>query len=86
MYHCHIHFYFAGHPCRAFEIVKEMSPLVPFTHGFSESDRPEEKLTAQADVILVMKDGCIVEQGDHETLLKKGGFYARLYNSQFAVT
>lgn len=40
----------------------------------------------EADVILVMKDGCIVEQGDHETLLKKGGFYARLYNSQFAVT
>ena len=33
-----------------------------------------------------MRDGHIVEQGDHETLLKKGGFYARLYNSQFAVT
>lgn len=40
----------------------------------------------EADVILVMGDGHIVEQGDHETLLKKGGFYARLYNSQFAVT
>ncbi len=40
----------------------------------------------EADVILVMRDGHIVEQGDHETLLKKGGFYARLYNSQFAVT
>lgn len=38
-----------------------------------------------ADVILVMKDGNIIEQGNHDTLLKKGGFYANLYNSQFAV-
>ena len=36
-----------------------------------------------ADLILVMKDGDIIEQGDHETLLKQGGFYAELYNSQF---
>ena len=37
-----------------------------------------------ADVILVMKDGDIVETGNHEELLAKGGFYAELYNSQFA--
>ncbi|MCI8750537.1 MAG: ABC transporter ATP-binding protein/permease [Lachnospiraceae bacterium] len=37
-----------------------------------------------ADIILVMKDGNIIEQGNHENLLKKGGFYANLYNSQFA--
>ena len=37
----------------------------------------------EADVILVMKDGHIVEQGDHDTLLAQGGFYAKLYNSQF---
>ena len=37
----------------------------------------------EADVILVMKDGHIVEQGDHDTLLARGGFYAKLYNSQF---
>lgn len=37
-----------------------------------------------ADVILVMKDGQIIEQGNHETLLAKNGFYANLYNSQFA--
>ena len=37
-----------------------------------------------ADVILVMKDGHIIEQGNHEELLKKNGFYANLYNSQFA--
>ena len=37
-----------------------------------------------ADVILVMQDGHIIEQGNHENLLKKNGFYANLYNSQFA--
>ncbi len=39
-----------------------------------------------ADVILVMRDGHIVEQGSHQDLLQKGGFYAELYNSQFAKT
>lgn len=38
----------------------------------------------EADTILVMRDGNIIEQGDHETLLSQGGFYAELYNSQFA--
>jgi len=37
----------------------------------------------EADVILVMRDGKIIEQGSHETLLQKDGFYAHLYNSQF---
>lgn len=39
----------------------------------------------EADRILVMKDGKIIEQGTHDTLLEKNGFYAQLYNSQFAV-
>ena len=39
-----------------------------------------------ADLILVLKDGNIIEQGDHQTLLKQGGFYAELYNSQFDKT
>lgn len=39
----------------------------------------------EADIILVMKDGKIMEQGNHEELLAKNGFYAQLYNSQFAV-
>lgn len=39
----------------------------------------------EADIILVMKDGKIMEQGNHEELLAKDGFYAQLYNSQFAV-
>ena len=38
----------------------------------------------EADLILVMRDGCIVEQGNHEQLLERNGFYAQLYRSQFA--
>ncbi len=40
----------------------------------------------EADVILVMRDGSIIEQGNHEELLRQGGFYAELYNSQFAAS
>lgn len=40
----------------------------------------------EADLILVMKDGNIIEQGRHEELLAKKGFYANLYESQFAVS
>ena len=40
----------------------------------------------EADLILVMKDGNIIEQGKHEELLARGGFYAHLYESQFAVS
>ena len=39
----------------------------------------------EADLIIVMNNGNIVEQGTHEELLEKQGFYSRLYNSQFAV-
>ncbi len=39
-----------------------------------------------ADIILVMRDGQIIEQGTHRTLLKQNGFYAKLYNSQFVLT
>ncbi|MDE7269692.1 MAG: response regulator [Acetatifactor sp.] len=52
MYHCHTHFYLVGCQCREFEIIKGMSPLDYFTHEFSESDRPEGALAADADVIL----------------------------------
>jgi ATP-binding cassette subfamily B protein len=38
----------------------------------------------ESDIILVMKDGHVIEQGNHESLLAQGGFYAELYNSQFA--
>ena len=38
----------------------------------------------EADVILVMKDGNIIEQGTHQELLNEGGFYKNLYESQFA--
>ena len=36
-----------------------------------------------ADLIIVMKDGDVIESGNHDALMKKGGFYAELYNSQF---
>ena len=38
----------------------------------------------EADVILVMKEGKVIEIGNHQSLLEAGGFYAQLYNSQFA--
>ena len=38
-----------------------------------------------ADLILVMKDGNIIEQGNHDELMKQNGFYAELYNSQFEI-
>lgn len=40
----------------------------------------------EADLILVMKDGNIIEQGTHEKLLSQKGFYAKLYESQFAAS
>ena len=40
----------------------------------------------ESDIILVMKDGNIIEQGSHDELIRKGGFYNTLYNSQFAAT
>ncbi len=53
MYHCHLRLYLAGRPCRAFEIMKEMTPLEHFTHEFLESCRPEGALAAEAGVIFV---------------------------------
>ena len=52
MYHCHIHFYLAGRQNRVFEIIKESSPLVNFTHEFSESEKLVEDLAVKADVII----------------------------------
>ncbi|MDE7251426.1 MAG: response regulator [Acetatifactor sp.] len=52
MYDCRIRFYLTGHPCRAFEVIKEMSSPEHFTYVFSESDRPEKVLAAESDVII----------------------------------
>ncbi|NBH71905.1 response regulator [Clostridiaceae bacterium] len=52
MYHCHLRFYLAGNPNRVFEIIKEMPPLEHFTHGFSQNERPDSAMAANADVIL----------------------------------
>ena len=53
MYHCRIHFYFIGRLCKIFEIIKEMPSLENFVHEFSESEIPEVKSVASADVIFV---------------------------------
>ncbi len=52
MYNCHLHIYLAGHPCRAFQIIREMPPLEHFTHVFSENENPEEAMVSEADVIV----------------------------------
>lgn len=52
MYHCHIHFYLAGCGCRAFQVIKEMSPLEHFTHEFFESENICRDQLFEADVIL----------------------------------
>ncbi len=57
MYHCHLQFYFTGPQCRAFNIIKGMSPLEGFIHEFTESKEPEESLMAKADVILANLHG-----------------------------
>ncbi len=51
MYHCYMHVYFTGHKCKEFEWMKEMPPLVHFSHEFSESDVPKKEMASVADVI-----------------------------------
>lgn len=53
MYHCRIRFYCIGYRHSIFEVIKGILPFENFTHKFLESDKPEEDLAAQADVILV---------------------------------
>jgi len=64
-----------------FQIQKAMDHLMNNRTSFVIAHRLST--IRNADVILVMKDGDIVEQGNHEQLLEKGGFYAELYESQF---
>ena len=66
------------------EIQKAMNNLMKGRTSFVIAHRLST--IRDADVILVMKDGDIAEQGTHEELLAKGGFYAQLYNSQFEKT
>ena len=51
MYHCHIHFYLTGHPCRVFELIKEISPMENFTYEFSQNENLEGEFIANANVI-----------------------------------
>ena len=66
------------------EIQKAMETLMRGRTSFIIAHRLST--IRDADSILVMRDGDIVEQGSHEELLAKGGFYAQLYNSQFENT
>ena len=63
------------------EIQKAMDNLMKGRTSFVIAHRLST--IRNADLILVMKDGDIIEQGDHDTLMRQGGFYAELYNSQF---
>ena len=63
------------------EIQKAMDTLVAGRTSFIIAHRLST--IKNADLILCMKDGDIIEQGSHDELMAKGGFYAGLYNSQF---
>ena len=71
MYHCHIHFYLTGYPCRAFEIIKEMPPLEHFTHEFVQSEDIDGGLASEADVILVNLQNVDVKEAVRVLALKK---------------
>lgn len=66
MYHCHVHFYLSGRQCGTFEIIKEISPLEHFTHEFMESEKAEETLAAEADVIFAY-----LPESDAEAAVRK---------------
>lgn len=57
MYHCQIHFYFAGVPCSAFDIIKTITPYENFTHQYAQSEGICLKDTADADVIVANLEG-----------------------------
>ena len=77
MYHCHVHFYLTGLAEKAFEIIKEMTPLGNFTHEFLESGQPDAALAARADVIFAYLTGKDAEK-DLEMLLSAKSREAQL--------
>ena len=56
MYHCHVSFYLAGSRCRAFEIIKEISPLEQFAHEFVSSDLIERPAAPVSVIIADVRD------------------------------
>ena len=70
-----------------------LTPTYPVSNNLNITDNQLKKLKEEhykrielSDIILVMKDGNIIEQGSHDELMKQNGFYCTLYNSQFAAT
>ncbi len=57
MYHCHVHFYLTGHPCREFEELKKMTPSGNFTYEFQEREEPRTEEAAAADVVVANLQG-----------------------------
>lgn len=71
MYHCHIQFYFTGRQYNAFEIIKKQLPPEHFSYEFSQSDIPEKKLAADADVIFASLSGTNPENILHSLISYK---------------
>ncbi len=87
MYRCHIRFYLIGHSHRAFELIKEMSPMEHFTHEFFESEKYEKSLADGADVILADFQGAdITEEVKTLTADNKGRSEIILLTKQEQIT
>ena len=71
MYHCQIRFYLTGHSGRMFDVIKKMAPFEHFTHEFMESEKPEDALAADADVMFVDLRDCNPEEVLHTLLSGK---------------
>lgn len=71
MYHCQLHCYLVGHPCRAFEMIKDMSPMNHFTHEFFASNLPERASAAKADAILVNLQDMDIKEALNTLILGK---------------
>ncbi len=69
MYHCQIHFYLSGVTCRAFDLIKEITPYKNFTHQYTWSKSLEPSAAAAADVILANLEGLEADETKAEVQL-----------------
>ena len=73
MYHCCIRIFFIGQPCRAFEIIRQMTPLEHFSHIFSESVGPDSSQKAEADLLLVHLQDADAQEALQKAVSQKSG-------------
>ena len=71
MYHCQIHFYLSGGQCRAFDLIKEITPYENFTHQCTQSDTPDPSKAAGADVIVANVQGMDAKEVTAQLLLAR---------------